>query len=543
MEIETTIDELVRRVSASLSDGGDAEQARDIGNQFAEVPGLAPHVVAAAHRAARAHRNDLRFRAACYLLVYPLETLAIDEMIGLQTDPDAGSRARASLTAFAEDPRVRPEQVAVLFNHAGQARFVPGHALEAVVERRLMGVADRLGELAPGMQGARTSAAYAGDLVADARENVFTIGNELACNVSALPADVRIRAARAALNLPNALARAAGLAWLTDRDPAVRGTVAEAVAATAASGRLDGASRRRVETLTRWMPASDRPGLERVVTGFDKAGVASAPERMPRIKSVYLSPVGGAGTARVMVESLTGGAWALCGLLTHETRGLLGGWRQPVRSRADLDRLLDETDPQGEAQGVDYALARTFLAERLANAQAAGHPPAFEVLEVAEAAGLMDLEPAATDPHARYAELASAIGDEPGSPPDTETALKASAQWPEAVVTLANWRPALSQMADVASVDPENLADSLIDACLEDGRDAWADRLLWLALVTRSAYPNGRWPQYIRVAGALLSKRPMAEIPLARRLVADAVRALQGVEDQDTPRTDAETGP
>jgi hypothetical protein len=64
--------------------------------------------------------------------------------------------------------------------------------------------------------------------------------------------------------------------------------------------------------------------------------------------------------------------------------------------------------------------------------------------------------------------------------------------------------------------------------------------LIWLALATRSADPEGRWRQFVRVAGALLANRPMAEIPLARRLVADAVRALQGVEDPDTARTDAE---
>jgi hypothetical protein len=243
-----------------------------------------------------------------------------------------------------------------------------------------------------------------------------------------------------------------------------------------------------------------------------------------------------------MVESLTGGAWALAGLLTHETRGLLGGWRLPVRSRADLDRLLEEREPQGEARRVDYALARTFLAERLADAQAAGHPPAFGALEVAEAAGLMDLAPAAAGPHARYAELAREMGDAPGSPTDTETALEASAQWPETVVTLANWRPALSPTADVAAIDPENLADSLVDACVADRRETWADRLLWLALATRSADPDTRWPQFVRVAGALLSRRAMAEIPLARRLVADAVRARQGIEDPDTPGTEAEAG-
>jgi hypothetical protein len=222
MDIEATIDELVRRVSASLSDGGEAEEARDISSQFAEVPGLAPHVVSAAHRAARAHRSDLRFRAACYLLVAPLETLAVDELIGLPTEPDAGPRARASLTAFAEDPRVKPEQVAALFNHVGHARFVPGPDLDAAVERRLAGVARRIGDLAPGTQGARTSAAYAADLVADAGENVFTIASGLADNVFALPADRRIRAARAALDLSDPLARAAALVWLTDRDPAVR---------------------------------------------------------------------------------------------------------------------------------------------------------------------------------------------------------------------------------------------------------------------------------------------------------------------------------
>ena len=542
MEIEATIDELIRRVSASLSDGGDAEVARDIGSQFAEVPGLAPHIIAAAHRAARAHRSDLRFNAACYLLFYPLESLALDELIGLQAEPDAGPRARRSLTAFAEDPRVKPEQVAVLFNQAGHARFVPGHDLDVTVERRLSSAADRLGELAPGTQGPRTAAAYAADLVAAADEHVFTIAYDLAGNVFALPAETRIRTARAALDLPHPLVRAGALVWLTDRDPAVRGTVAEAVAEAAINGRLDGDSRRRVETLTRWMPASDRETLERVIAGFDSAGIGSAPSRAPQIKSVHLPMVGGAGTARVMIESLTGGVWSVSGLVSHEAKGLLGGWRRPVKSRADLDSILEERDPDGAAQRVNYTLARTFLAERLAVAQAAGHAPAFDALEAAEATGLMDLEPAATGPHARYAELASEIRDDPGSPPDTETALEASAQWPEAVTTLANWRPALSQIADVASIDPENLSDSFVDACVEDWGETWADRLLWLALATQTADLDGHWAQFVHVAGALLSDRPMAEIPLARRLVADAVRALQGVEDQDTARTDAEAG-
>jgi hypothetical protein len=542
MEVEATIDELVRRVSASLAHEGDANEARDIATRFADAPGLAPHIVAAAHRAARAHRSGARFRAACYLLYDPVETLAIDELIGLRSDPDAGPRTRSSLQAFAADARVTPAQIAVLFNQVGHAGFVPGRDLDTAVAHRLEGVADRIGELAPGPQGARTSAAYADELVAQANENVFTIASELAANVFALPADVRIRAARVALDLPHLLGRSAALVWLADRDPTVREAVANAAATTAANGRLDGASRRRVETLARWTPASDRAALERVIAGFDHAGIAATPAKPHRIRRVYLTPVGGAGTARVLFDSITGGAWSVSGLPTHETQGLMGGWRQPVTSRGEVDRLLAEQNPHGEAQPVDYVLARTFLAERLAAGQAAGHAPAFDALEVAEVAGLMDLQPAAAGTNARYNDLATEIGDDHRAATDVETALEASADWPDGIRSIASWRPEASRLPDVGSIDPDNLPDWLIDSCVQGCREAWADRLLWLSRATRGGDPDGDWPQFVRVAGALLSHRPMSEIPLARQLVADTVRALEGVDHRNDPRTDTETG-
>ena len=535
MATSLSVDEIARRLSATLVEDPRSEWVETLSRAFEGEPEKLPDIFDSAHRALiGGQRRRPRFTALVSMLVYPLETLAGEENAGALSDPALPERVRRQASEIVRDRRVPVRQAAVLLAQIGHARFRPGPELEQAAVERLSGQLAELGVIAPGLQGAQEPEAFIDYLVARDDAGVAELSTELVGGMFAFPAAVRIAAARTVLDANRPIGRAAALAWLTDRDPEVREAVADAVHDRARAGRLDPATVRRLETLGPWAPEAEAEAIQSAAASARTAGVTPEAPGSGTIRSAHVTGIDGSGLALVILEVRRRNTWAIAGLTVVEGQGIRAAWQKPVSQRGDVDDLLAKAGSRDDLYTVDEPVIQAFLAQRLSEGRRNGYMPSFPLLDIAPIAGLSDLAPAGVAGPVRHADLDGSLDAASKGERAQADALRASASWPDSLRAIASWAVPLTQsgdhVAELMSADP----DPAVDALGEAYRTPWADRLTWLAQFVRAQGASADWPPYHLVAGALYSGRRMSEIPLARRLILEPVtRALERLEATD----------
>jgi hypothetical protein len=119
--------------------------------------------------------------------------------------------------------------------------------------------------------------------------------------------------------------------------------------------------------------------------------------------------------------------------------------------------------------------------------------------------------------------------DEQRSEAAIARALKASEKWPDRYLTLDSW---FAVGADVDAIMAEKKtrkarAGAVIDSILPKGRESWARRLAWTALVANAA-DDEDWIDFALVAQELVGDRPLRQIPLAAWVAENTVEAAAG---------------
>lgn len=342
--------------------------------------------------------------------------------------------------------------------------------------------------------------------------NPFAIHAEVFEFTQALPADVR------AMLVTNVLAqkdvpglRDAALGWLLDDAAEVRQTVAQFLEKDA--GNNSGTTLRRMIALRNWVPEADRPALDRAIkAGQKKVACASWPSA--KVLEAYASGYDGSGAQSVFMVVALGRKRALASLLFKQDIGVRDAWTGCGCTQAELSVTLEALGMQMELLPVPVEYAGAAIRHFLGvNAQTGVLPP-FGLLDVAEVAGLTNVNPAFQPVDALLSSLCAEIEPERTTPQAIAKALKASASWADNLGIVSSWFEENDEIDAILArgrLTKAKRKAELLATQLQKRRHWWAAQIAWTGYTLKyTPYPSG-WEDYVLVARELLGSRPLDE--------------------------------
>jgi len=162
---------------------------------------------------------------------------------------------------------------------------------------------------------------------------------------------------------------------------------------------------------------------------------------------------------------------------------------------------------------------------------ALGNLPQASLIAVAEAVGAADWKDRSLDVAAETERLFAALGTAAGAALAVTSSLQRSGRWLAKDPMMRSWLDDDAEIRAVAEGRPRPKRDLALRRMLEEvlpaRREAWAERLLLLALWLRAAagntLPAERYQDSVVLARELVVGRPLAELPA---MVAIAERSL-----------------
>jgi hypothetical protein len=370
-------------------------------------------------------------------------------------------------------------------------------------------------------------AALAGILEACDGDPFLAVGSLIETGHS-MPAEARGALAGALALAGSPEARGAAVLFLLDPNSAVRRAVAEVLAQVAAS--LTPIEVRRLIAMRNWRPENERAGLDAIIRKVRAAGIDCAPRGAGNVETIAATAVDGAAAQGFLLISPVGRKKRISSLLFKG--GIADAWSGAPESRR-------RTEMSVAAAGMDVptlAVSRSYLdrtvAHHLALSIEKQETPPFGLLQVAEAIGGADWQPARMD----FSEtLAGLIGELPKAmcqPAALASVLRKSDELADLEAVALSWfedDPQVARAVDRAGGrDRTKLAAYLLQSVIARHRGKWADTVLHTALWMREAPPEADlcWRELAIVAKALADGRDMTEIGLMRDIALRTIAAL-----------------
>jgi hypothetical protein len=356
-------------------------------------------------------------------------------------------------------------------------------------------------------------------------DDPFAIHRELFEFAQTLPADARAMLAATVLEQTDTPAlRDAALGWLLDDAAEVRRIVAQALEKLAASN--SGTMLRRMIAMRNWVPEADRPALDRAIKASQKK-VACAGWPSAKVLEVYASGFDGSGAQSVFVIAAQGRKRTFAALLFKQDMGVRDAWANRDATQAEVNATLEAMAMQMDLSRVPLEYAANAIRHFLGvNAQTGIMPP-FGLLEVAEVAGLTDVNPKFQPVDALLSSLCAGIAPERTTPRATADALKTSASWGKYQPVSWSWFEE-SDEADAilarGGLSKAKRKAALLAMPLQKRRRWWATLFAWTAYTMKHVQGASGWEDYVLVARELLGERPLDEFGIMNK-IADATVA------------------
>jgi hypothetical protein len=366
--------------------------------------------------------------------------------------------------------------------------------------------------------------AFAGLLEAGS-DDPFTAVGMLIESSHAMPAETRASLAGALALVDAPKARCIAVLFLLDPDPSVRRAVAGALAQVAASlGPIDV---RRLIAMRNWRPESERAAVDAVIRTARGAGIGCAQWEAGRIETIMATSIDGATAQGFVLLSPAGRKKRLSSILTKA--GIAEAWSGEPVSRRRLEASLVAAGMDAPQLAVSRPYLDSVVAHHLALTVEKGEAPPFGLLQVAEAIGGADWQPARMNFGETLAGLIAKVPREMGEAPTLVSVLRDSGELADLDDVAQSWfedDPQLVQAVERARCrDRAKLATYLLQTIIARRRDRWAEVFLHTALWLHEASPEADlcWRELAIVAKALADGRDLTEIGLMRDI---ALRTL-----------------
>jgi hypothetical protein len=275
---------------------------------------------------------------------------------------------------------------------------------------------------------------------------------------------------------------------------------------------------RRLIMLRNWLPAPDRPGLDRTLQACRRKGVECASWPQSQVYDALASGIDGAGAQSLFVLAREGRRKAIGCLLIKAGVGVRDAWARHGLTRADMEEFLDQIAGGIEVFPVSLEYVRLVAAHALAGNLASGIMPPFGLLDVVETANLDGLQPEALALE-RLLGMLEAEADPAvlGSPAEL---LARSRAVVDRYGFLDSWFEESAEVEQLLGGQRMSRARRIAlvrESLLPQYARKWGDRLAWTALLLRHCEDEEPWQEFFISAREVLAGRTLAEIPLLNR--------------------------
>ncbi|MEO0035229.1 MAG: hypothetical protein RLZZ501_1252, partial [Pseudomonadota bacterium] len=223
-------------------------------------------------------------------------------------------------------------------------------------------------------------------LVKETGGDPFMIHAGIGNTAQAFPDEHRAAIAQATLNAASTEIREAGIGWLLDESPMVRGATLDSLSALADHAAVTPTMLRRLITMRNWLPATDCPRLDAVIQSCRRHDVACAPRPATTVIDACASSLDGAGAQSFFVLVKEGRKYAMASLLVKLEVGLADAWVQHGITKRQAEDLLLRIGHEIELFETSPRHLATVLSHFLAVGLARNAAPPFDLLDFVETA-------------------------------------------------------------------------------------------------------------------------------------------------------------
>ncbi|MFD2235562.1 hypothetical protein [Phaeospirillum tilakii] len=469
--------------------------------------------------------NQPLLDAFSLMLGQGLETLRYGQERAQATATQTLAELERRILAAGQNPEINPGLILVVLNQYRIARLTPGADL-----RNLMG--DLIAQAATQIPEGTVPGSPDEDfdlLVQETGGDPFQIHAEITGTGHALPDEHRAAMAHATLNAKATPIQEAGIGWLLDESPEVRGAALESLSTLAGRGAISPTTLRRLITMRNWLPATECPRLDAVIQSCRRHDVACAPQRETTVVDLCASGIDGAGAQSFFALVKEGRKYAVASLLVKLGVGVADSWVQRGMTKRQGEDLLLRIGHEIELLESPSSHLATVLGHFLAVGLTRNAVPPFGLLDFVETAGLATANPGLVPLDRLIGSQIEAIPPQRRRPASVNRALKASALWGEHYSFAGHWFEDDETTGQLLS-GRKRLGDArrielLLTEVLPARRLRWAEIFAWVGLLLRQNDPSSDWGDFALVAAELHGDRPLAEIPIMTQIAATSVEA------------------
>jgi len=355
----------------------------------------------------------------------------------------------------------------------------------------------------------------------------------------AMPVETRGALAGALALTGIAEARGAAVLLLLDTDSGVRRAVAGALGQVAAS--LTPSDVRRLIAMRNWRPEDERSEVDAVIHRARAAGIDCAQWEAGSIETIAATAIDGAATQGFLLVSPAGRKKRLSSILTRA--GVADAWSSEPESRRSIEASLNSAGMSGATLGVSRSYLDRVVAHHLALSAEKGEAPPFGLLQVAEAIGGADWQPARMVFSDTLAGLIAELPKSMRGPAAVASVLRRSAELADLEAAEQSWfedDPEIAQaLKRAGGRDRAKVAAYLLQSVFARRRERWAEIVLRTALWMHEAPAEAdlRWRELAIVAKALADGRDMTEIGIMRDIALRTIAVLSEHDAQDRWRS------
>jgi hypothetical protein len=270
--------------------------------------------------------------------------------------------------------------------------------------------------------------------------------------------------------------------FLLDPDSAARRAVARALAQVAAS--LTPTEVRRLVAMRNWRPENERPEVDAVIRKARGAGIDCAQWEAGSTEAILATAIDGAATQGFLLVSPVGRKIRISSLLAK--RGIADAWSGEPESRRRIEASLVGAGMTAPMLAVSRSYLDGAEGHHLALSFENGKAPPLGLLQVAEAIGGADWQPARVAFSERLAALIAEVPKAMCEPAALASVLRKSHKLADLEVVAQSWfedDPEVSQAVERArGRERAKLATDLLQSVMARHRDRWAEVILSTAL-------------------------------------------------------------
>ena len=406
--------------------------------------------------------------------------------------------------------RISPPFLLLVLHQFAAAKLEMGDPLRDLMQRLMDEDIESRAKVAAG-EGSDHLARVAEDLDGDP----FAIHAYLDEHAEAVPKESRADIVLAAFNDAEPALREAVIGFLFSSSAAIRFKLAELLEVSAPHALVSPTMLRRMIGLRNWLPAEERPALDRAIKTCRQEGVTCASWPTARVGKVFASFIDGSGAHSILVIVPEGRKHAVAALLAKLGAGIRDAWVKHETTDAELREILGQFSAEAVIMPstLDYATAaaRYFLAMNVAERTM----PPFGLIDFAETVGLTSLNPEAMPVKQLLDTLSKEIDSERLSSKGIADTLANSARWSEQPM-LETWFEDTAEVRQLLAkrLPKTKLRNALLSELLPDRRQEWAELLAWSAFAKKHQPDCATWEDMVVVARELLGDRPLGDIPL-----------------------------